>query len=98
MKPIMSQRVLVLVDPEQNGGEDAAPAVITAVYPDDRINVYVYPDRAGPEYCLTGLRLHETRAEALAAPPGDSPPAWPVIETWALPSGPEISLASRAAD
>lgn len=83
MKPMMSQRVLVLVDPEQNGGEDTAAAVITAVCPDGRINAYVFPNSDGPEYVLRGLRLYKTRDEALTARQEDPAPAWPLITTMA---------------
>ena len=78
MKPVKSQKVLVLVDPGQNGGEDAAPAVITAVLPDGSINVHVFPNRPGPEYSLTGIRLYETREDALTSHSAGMLSAYPV--------------------
>ena len=78
MIPAIGGSVLVLVDPEQNGGQDAAVAFITAVWPDEAVNVRVFPNTPGPEYQLSGVRLYQTRQGALAGQRGGLLSAYPV--------------------
>jgi hypothetical protein len=78
MKPVRYMNVLVLVDPEQNGGEDSAPAVITAVLPDESVDVCVIPATPGSHYWLTGVELYETQERARASHSAGVLSAYPV--------------------
>ena len=78
MTPLISQKVLVLVDPEQNGGVDTAPARIIRVWPDETINVSVIPNKLGPQYQLDKVRLYRNREDALAGHSAGVLSAYPV--------------------
>ena len=49
MKPVRHMNVLVLVDPEQNAGEDDRLGGYHRVSPDESIDVCVIPSRPGPD-------------------------------------------------
>ena len=78
MEPVKHMNVLVLVDPDQNDGQAEAAAVITAVLPDQSIDVCVFPSRPGPEYLLAGVELYETQERALAGHNAGVLSAYPV--------------------
>lgn len=84
--PYPGALVLVNVDAAHNGGSPHAPAVVTAVRPDGRVNVRVtydgppsdqYPGaRHRPEY-LTGVEFHDTADPAAANRHGQYGAFWP---------------------
>lgn len=59
MTPTIGRIVLVPADPATNGGADIAPAVVTRVYDDGRINVRVLLDSNTPALWRTSLALVE---------------------------------------
>lgn len=63
MKPSLGRIVLTPVPPETNNGADIAPAIITRVWNDTRVNVRVLHDSENVSW-KTSVKLCETEGEA----------------------------------
>jgi hypothetical protein len=82
--PYLGATVLVNVDAAHNSGEPLAPAAVTAVHPDGRVNVHVlwngppsHPfGHHRPEY-LTDVSFHDTTDPAGAMRHGQYGAFWP---------------------
>jgi hypothetical protein len=61
--PSKGRVVFVAVDPSENNGDDYAPAVITRVWDDGRVNVKIFLDDAFPAAWRTSLRLVDDRPD-----------------------------------
>jgi hypothetical protein len=60
-KATPGQIVLVTIDPDRNGGQDHAPALITAVAGDGTATVLVFHADT-TTHAASGIELHEDRA------------------------------------
>jgi hypothetical protein len=60
-KATPGQIVLVTIDPDRNGGQDHAPALVTAVAGDDSLTVLVFHADT-TTHAASGIEMHEDRA------------------------------------